>query len=204
MVSGTAQLEASPDHATVRLGIVNQANTARQAQELTNNVAQQILAAITRIGIPAERIQTSRLTLTPLYDGNEPPRIRAYNASNVVTIDLDNLTQVGPVIDAGLGAGANRLDGVQFRLKNDLAVREQAIKQAVTEARRKAQAIAEALGVQLGPVLEVQESGVSVIPRGDMPEVMMARMQSDAAFTPVSPGQIDVHANVMIRFRIGN
>jgi uncharacterized protein YggE len=207
IVNGNAEIEAVPDEATVRLGVVRQSPTAQAAQEQANTVSQQILNAITKLGIPQQRVQTSRLTLTPVYapqrpENREAPRIVSYTASNIVSVDIDKLNQIGPVIDAGLTAGANQLEGVQFRLKNDLPAREQALKKAVTEARQKAETIAEALGVRLGPVTEVAEGGVSVVPMAAMGGFAEARVATLAAQTPVSPGQLEVRANVTVKFRI--
>lgn len=206
VVTGNAQILATPDEATVRLGIVRQANTAQAAQEQANVVAQEILAAIGRAGVNSQQIQTSRLVLTPIYaprspEAREAPRIVAYSASNSVSVRLENLSLVGPVIDAGLKAGANQLEGVRFGLRNDLPAREQALKQAVAEARSKAQAMADALKVGLLDVLEVSEGGVSLMP---MQETMSFARAAAApvADTPVSPGQLEVRANVTIRFRI--
>ena len=126
-------------------------------------------------------------------------------ASNVVTITLDDLAKVGPAIDASLTAGANQLQGVQFEIKDDLAVREQALRQAVTEARRKAEAMADALGVRLVEILEVMESGVSVTPKFMDERAVFSRATAapDIAPTPVTPGQLDVQASVHVRYRIG-
>jgi uncharacterized protein YggE len=146
------------------------------------------------------------LTLTPIYaprrpDSSEAPRIVAYSAQNVVSIRLEDLAIVGPVIDAGLGAGANQLEGVQFGLRNQIAAREKALKDAVAEARRKAEAIASALNVTLVGVLEVSEGGVSVLPKMDFAYgVAQAREIS----TPVSPGEVEIQANVNVRYQIAN
>lgn len=208
-VTGSAQTHVAPDVATVRLGIVRQAQSARIAQEQVNVVAQAILDGITRLGLPKEKVQTSRLTLSPVYaprnpDSRDAPRIVAYSASNVVSVTVENIAQVGPVIDAGLNAGANQLEGVNFGLRNDLPARTEALKQAVTEARRKAEAMAEALGVRLGPVMEVSEGGVSIMPRGGgyAGDMMMREMASMAPPTPVSPGELEIQAHVSIRYRI--
>jgi uncharacterized protein len=203
-VNGNAQVLAAPDEATVKLGVVRQAPTAQVAQEQANAVAQEILNGIAKLGVSAQQIQTSRLVLLPVYAPRNPesrdaPRIVAYNASNVVSVRLQNLSLTGPVIDAGLKAGANQLEGVQFGLRNELPSREQALKQAVAEARSKAQAMADALRVSLVEVIEVSEGGVSVVPRG---EFAAQRAMALAADTPVSPGEIEVHANVTIRYRI--
>ena len=108
--------------------------------------------------------------LTPIYaprnpDSRDAPRIVAYNATNTISVRLENLSIVGTVIDAGLRAGSNQIEGVGFALRNDLPSRQQALKQAVEEARSKAQTMAEALRVNLLEVLEVSEGGVSFVDR---------------------------------------
>jgi len=202
-VSGSGQAEADPDQATVRLGITRQADRARAAQEAVNATAQKILAALARQGIEAKQIQTAQLTLFPLFAPQKPgedsqPRIVGYRASNVVSVRVEQLEKVGPVIDAGLEAGANQLEGVSFGLRNDLPAREQALREAVREARQKARTMAEALEVRLGEVLGVEEGGVSI----NQPVYADRVALRGEAATPVSPGQITVHASVTIRYRI--
>ena len=204
VVNGSAQILAVPDEATVRLGIVRQSPNAQAAQEQANVVAQEILSAIGKLGVPPNQIQTARIVLSPMYasrgpESREAPRIVGYSAMNSVSIRLTNLTLIGTVIDAGLKAGANQLEGVQFGLRNDLPSREEALKQAVQEARSKAQVMADALRVKLAEVLEVSEGGVSITP---FAEVAQASRLALSAETPVSPGQIQVQAAVTIRYRI--
>jgi uncharacterized protein YggE len=202
VVTGNSEVLAVPDEAIVRLGIVRQASVAETAQEQANAVAQEILNAIIKVGVAAKDIQTSRLVLSPVYSNQRgtDQRIVSYNATNTVSVRLDNLAIAGNVIDAGLKAGANQLDGVQFRLRNELPSREQALKEAVQEARGKAQAMADALHVNLGEVIEASEGGVSVMPRAQ--SFALAGAQAAAASTPVSAGEIEIRANVTIRYRI--
>ena len=208
VVSGNAQVEATPDQAIVRIGIVHQSSSAKEAQENTNKIGQAIQKAIVALGVTANRIQTSRLTISPVYaqqrpGSNEAPRITGYTAANSVSVTLENLAQIGPVVDAGLDNGANQLDGVQFRLKNDGPVRDQALKLAVEEAKGKAAAIAAALGVTLGPVLEVSETGVSATGLEDHEVLAFSALSTGAAVaTPVSPGQLQINAGVVLRYSI--
>jgi uncharacterized protein YggE len=204
IVSGNASVMAVPDQATVRLGIVRQAPVAQTAQEQANAAAQEILNAVQKAGVAANQIQTARLVLSPVYaprgpESRDAPRIVAYNATNTISIRLDNLSIVGAVIDAGLKAGANQLEGVSFGLRNDLSSRQQALKQAVEEARSKAEVMADALRVGLGEVLEVSEGGVSILPREPLNGRALAAV---AAPAPVSPGEIEVRASVTVRYRI--
>jgi uncharacterized protein YggE len=201
VVNGNSEVLAQPDEAVVRLGIVKQANVAEAAQQQANQVAQEILKAIAGVGVMSKDIQTSRLVLSPVYNGRDAERrIVSYNATNTVSVRVDNLGIVGSVIDAGLKAGANQLEGVQFRLKNDLPSREQALREAVQEARGKAQAMADALHVNLAEVLEATEGGVTVSPRVQAFQAVAGA--GPATPTPVSPGEIEVRANVTLRYRI--
>src|SRR5436305_3367285 len=209
IVSGSGQARVAPDVATVRLGVVAQAPTARAVQDQVNRTAKAVLDAIRKVGIPAEEIQTSGLSLSPLYAQNrqgtetQAPRITGYQANNTVSVRVTDLAKVGPVIDAGLGAGANTLEGVDFGLRNDEAARAQALADAARAARAKAETLAKALGVHLGEILEVAEGGVSVQPPPS-PRFGVSRMAmaESMAPTPVSAGQVGVEASVTIRYRI--
>lgn len=205
-VQGAGEARVEPDEANVRLGVMAQANTAREAQEQVSRTANAILEAVRRLGVQPQQVQTSELFLGPIYGQNRPeaqaePRITGYQASNVVSIRLEKLDQVGPVIDAGLGAGANRLDGVVFGLRNDAAARAQALSAAVAEARAKAQTLAGAAGVRLAELVEVTEGGVSFTPVYQRGRAAMESMAMDAG-TPVSSGQVSVSASVTLRYRI--
>jgi len=207
-VQGTGEVRADPDEATVRLGVVAQAPTARAAQEKVNQVANAVLAAIRGLGVEAADVQTSELNLSPIYTpvrpdtpAQNPERISGYMASNVVSVRLTKLDLVGRAIDAGLGAGANQVEGVSFGLRDDRAARTRALEQAVAEARGKAQAIAGALGARLGEVLEVAEGGAGVVSQF-VPKVMSMAMADRSSATPVSAGQLTVSASVIVRYRI--
>jgi uncharacterized protein YggE len=205
-VSGDGEARVRPDEATVRLGVLAQGKTARDAQEQVSRTANAILDAVRKLGVPAEQIQTQDLNLNPMYAQNpqgeqREPQIVGYQANNVVAIRLTKLEQAGPVIDAGLAAGANRLDGVEFGLRDDRAARGEALTAAVGEAQGKAQALAKALNVRLVRILEVAEGGVQVMPQ----PLFKGRMAMEAmavSDTPVSAGQVGVNASVTVRWEI--
>lgn len=204
-VQGSAELYSAPDLAIVRLGVEAQEETADAAQQRVNTAAQAVYEAIEAAGVAAEAIQTTGISLSPVYShpgqrGGDR-RLVGYRAQNTVRARITDMERVGPVLDAGLAAGANRVDGIQFSLEDDAALRRDALTQAVAEARAKAEAIASAMGVTLGPVHGVQEGGVSVQPfyaRGAAME-----MAADMASTPVAAGQVSVSAQITVQYRIG-
>ncbi|HUP22845.1 MAG TPA: SIMPL domain-containing protein [Thermoanaerobaculia bacterium] len=208
LVNGSAQLEVEPDEAIVRLGVSFQAPDAAAAQSRVNTTARAILDAVKAKGIAESAIQTSRLDLSPMYENRRSddgaPTVVGYQASNVVSVTLAELGKLGEVIDAAIGAGANRVEGIAFQLDDDAAATQRALARAIENAKAKASAMASALGLALGPVLEVQEAGAFVSPPTYQPR--FARVQAMAMVedsTPVSPGTVTVTANVSVRYRLG-
>ena len=207
-VSADGEARVSPDEATARLGVFAQAPTAREAQDRVSRTAGAILEAVRRLGIPADHIQTSELNLGPVYGQGRPdrepqePQIVGYQASNVVSVQVEQLDKVGPVIDAGLAAGANRLEGVMFGLRDDRKARAEALTRAVEEARVKADALARALKVRLVRILEVAEGGIAVGPPQPFMKAGRMAMETAMADTPVSAGQVGVSASVTVRWEI--
>lgn len=203
-VNGTGTVAVEPDEARVRVGIESEAATAGEAQEGANQVAARILEAVAGLGVEAEAVQTSQLRLMPVYqpspDREQGPRITGYRAVNTMTVQLMDLSRIGPVVDAAIEAGANRIDGVDFGIRDDEEARRAAWTAAVEDARGKAETITAALGVPLGSVLEVFEQGINI-------PVMNMRM-ADAAMalesaTPVAAGRVSVTASVSIRYALG-
>jgi uncharacterized protein YggE len=206
-VTGNGEASAAPDHAVVRLGASAQAEEAAAAQINVNEVMQKALGAIEKVGIAKKSVRTSGLTLTPIYSPNKgdrsaEPRIVAYRAGNTIEVTVEDIKLVGKVIDAGLTAGANRLEGVSFGLKNDLPQRRAALTSAVEEARAKAQTMARALDISLGNVREVVEGGVHIF-RQERFAAARGMMAADAMQTPVEPGEVRVQASVTIHYDLG-
>ena len=204
-VTGRAEVRRAPDEAIVRLGVTRQHKLARDAQEKANRAAREILKATTRLGVKAERIQTSGLQLWPIYaprktDSYQEPRIVSYRASFRISIRLAELSRIGPVIDAALEKGANELNGVSFGLRDDASALETALQAAVQKASRKAEAMAETLGVKLVELIEVEE----IVPLAYAETGVIGALSERVTVTPVSAGQVTIEANVRLRYRIGN
>ncbi len=206
-VSGRAVVTAQPDRAVVRLGAVAQSEEAAAAQQAINEVMHKAIASLRELDVDERRIQTAGLSLMPVYDMPRPnrdephePRIVAYRASNTLRVEVDDLSLVGPVIDAGVEAGANQVESISFELRDDAVHRRRALQAAVRNAKDKAQAMASALGVQLRQVAEVSEAERAITPV----RMGMARMEAMAmdTATPVQPGELTIEAVVTLRYHL--
>lgn len=204
-VQGSAEVRIVPDLAVVRLGVASEAQTAQAAQQAVNGASNAILGAVGRVGVEELSVQTVRLVLSPIYSSRRPsdaqePRIVGYRASNTVSVRTEDLSLVAPVIDAALEAGANQLEGVSFGLQDDQAVKQQALRRAIEEARGKAAAMASALGVELDAIISVTEEPGFV--REPRMEISRAMAIQSAPETSISPGEVSVSASVSIEYRL--
>jgi len=200
VVAGEGRVEAAPDRAIVSAGVESEAPQAAAAMAQTAAAMREVFAALEAQGVAREDMQTSQLSVSPVWDDggeNRRPRIRAYSASNLVTVRVRDLTKLGAVIDAVGASGANRIDGVTFDRENDRADRDRARRRAVEDARRKARIYAEAAGVRLGRVRSIREAGASA---GPMP--VMMRAEAAAMDMPVAEGVLGIEARVELVFSI--
>lgn len=207
-VRGSGEVSAVPDRAIVLMGVEARSEKAADAQSQASRTVKAILDAIEETGVPRKNMTTARLNLSPEIEkvrqghsvSSAVSRIIGYRASNVVHIDIERINLIGPVIDAAIAAGANRLENLSFGLKDDAQLQLAALRQAMANARQKAQAMAETLDLRLGRIIGITEEGVHSI----RPLVHMQRMGSVASetATPVEPGRIRVTAAVVVTFHI--
>ena len=197
-LTATGEVCVAPDQATITFGVVTEAATAREAMAQNAERMTEVASALTRAGIPARAIQTSGLNLQAQYTyaENQPPVLRSYQATNRVTVIIDDLTKVGGTADAVVAAGVNQIDGISFGLKDPKAAEDEARRLAVRALQSKAALYADALGVQLGGIRSLNEGG-GYTPQPPMPMFAMARMSADRAeSTPISAGELSVKIDI--------
>ena len=200
-VSATGNSYQAPDVASVSAGVVTQAPNAQDAMRANATQMNAIFDALKAAGIQQRHIQTSQLSLNPQYDyqNRKQPRITGYEARNTVTAKSEDLDQVGPMIDALISAGANNVNGVNFGLKDSKAAKSDARREAVIDARRKAEEMASAAGVRLGRILDMSESSHQSSPR---PMMRAMAMESADASTPIAGGEQALSVTVTITYAI--
>ena len=201
-VAGNATATAAPDRAQVDLGVLTQAQSAKQAASENAKRLEAVLAAVRQaLGAKAD-LKTISYSVNPIYGEARPnrgPSVTGYSVDNVVRVTTGELAQVGKILDSAMEAGANDVRGLSFSLKDEQPVRAQALREAVSRARAEAEVIAASLGVKLGRVRAVEAAGEPPIIRPMMMGAAMAR-----AATPVEPGTLEVHASVTVTFEIGD
>ncbi len=200
-VDGTGEARGTPDVATLNLAIETHAVTAEEAASRNGALAEKIIGALKAKLGDKGKISTGGYSLNPEYDQrpSREPKIVSYTAQNSITAETGALNLLGTLIDAAIGAGANRVNYLSFALKDDSKVRSEAITIATRDAKAQADALAAALGVKLGKVVKattVAESRPIPMQRG------FAMAAAEKVATPVEPGEVTVPVTVSLTFYI--
>jgi uncharacterized protein len=203
-VTGSGEVRANPERAAMDVAVETHGATAAQAASENAKLSQKIADVLKAKLGDSGKIQTGSYNLMPDYQqrqGEITAQIIGYRAVNTVTVETSALDRVGALIDAAIGAGANRIDSVSFTLRDQSGPRNEAIAKAAADALSQARALAAALGVKLNRVLH---ASTSAEPR-PIRFMSMGAPRFAAAVsepTPISPGQITVPATVNLTYEI--
>lgn len=199
-VTGTGTTQAAPDMATLMIGVTTQGATAAEALAANSKATEAVIARLTASGVAARDMQTSNLSINPNWTGYDSatPTISGYVASNMLTIRIRALDTTGAVLDAAVADGANTLNGMTFGLADPEPALDEARRDAVADARAKAELLAAAAGVKLGPVLSISDSASPMDP---MP---MYRDAIAASPVPVVGGELDLSASVQVTYELAD
>ncbi len=202
-VTGTGKVSVKPDVADVRLGVQVQRDTAKAAREAAAQAMNAVIAALKGLGIADEDIQTSWIDVSPVYDyGSNSPRITGYQVTNIVSVHVRDINQVGDVIDSSIAAGATTVNGVSFDVSDRTAAENQAREAAVNDARSHADALASAAGVTITGVQTISETSYTTPwPYYGVADAVKGE-PAPSAPTPVQPGTQDITITVSVSYLI--
>ncbi len=201
-VPGEGRVAARPDMATVSLGVRREDRQAGTAMRAASEAAGAVLATLAGAGVDERDVQTTRIGLDPRYQHSNdgaPPRITGYVASHDLVVRVRDLEGLGAILDALVADGANSFSGIRFGLSDAEAVEAEARAAAVADALARAETLAEAAGVTLGPLMTLDEAGFG----GPMPQPLMRGAMMEAASVPVAEGEVEVAVRVTATFAIG-
>ena len=202
-VTGQAQVSLPADQALVTFAVETEGPSAGEAPAENARRMEAVLAAVRGAEVPELEVETFGYSLRPEYEvsreGSGTRSISGYRVQNHILVTVPEIDATGAVLDRAIDAGANRVANLRFEASDTREARLEALRQAVARAREEAQAIATAMGVGLGAVLEVQGGASAPNPRSL--GGMMVRAAAEAS-TPIEGGDQMVTANVTVRFRI--
>ena len=199
-VEGQGQGTATPDMATVTIGVTTRADDAAKAQNDNAWVAAQIQNAVEGLGIAEKDIQTRNYSFYPNYstEKNHQNETTGYTANNSVVVVVRDIKLTGKVIDAALNHGANEISSLDFSASDTRAVRKEALLNAVQDARDKADVIAKGLGKRIVGIQSISENTGYLETRRFNGNMLLAAAKDSA--TPIAPGSLSMTATVHVDF----
>ncbi|WP_292466013.1 SIMPL domain-containing protein [Methanolobus sp.] len=201
-MTGKAESMVTPDTAQLSIGVIIQAQNSSEASQQNAAIMSTIVDELKQLGLEDREIQTSYVSVYPMYNYDGKATIEGYSASNSVQVTTTKLDILSQIIDRSAAAGANQIGGIQFTVSEEKQqeMREELINEAVADASTKADMLADSLGVTIAGV---QSSSMS---DSSQPNVyydrMEAAMDQAAGATPVEPGESRVSLSVYVTYII--
>jgi uncharacterized protein YggE len=198
-VSATGYATAEPDRARLATGVTSEAETAKEALAANSELMAKVIAGLKESGIDAKDIQSSNFNVEPRYETSKgtTPVINGYRVSNQVEILVRDLKSLGTLLDKLVALGANQMHGLAFEVSKAEILKDEARKEAVENAHRRAELLATAAGAGVGEVVSIAEE---VSYQGPRPMAMSARGKAD--FVPVESGTETLEARVTVTWRL--
>jgi uncharacterized protein YggE len=143
VTSGEGLIQAAPDRAWISIGAETRGPSAREAQRRNNEAMAPVQAALRKAGLPTEAIRTIGYDVQQEFDFVNGKRVaRGYVARNTIEVRVDDVARLGEILEVSVGQGATTVHGLRFDLKERAKLERDALRQAVAEARAKAEAAA--------------------------------------------------------------
>jgi uncharacterized protein len=217
-VMGNAQTMVKPDKVALSLTVEMTNKTANEALNANSEVINDVLDALEAKGIMGNETSTSFFNISPNYNITQEEEdvqpiesrdIISYTVTNSITIDSYNLLNVSQWIDTAVEAGVNDISSISFSLSDEKSelIKNDLLKQAVANAKSKADIVASALGLKVTGAKSIIVEGIDGIPPSPQPflarEAIGAAASEAGPPTPIITGEQQVVSNVNIAFLIG-
>jgi uncharacterized protein len=200
-VSATGTAEAEPDQARISSGVTTEALSAREALSANSESMTKVIAELKAKGIDGKDIQTASFNVEPVIDYSKDgqlPKIRGYRVSNQVVVLVRDLGKLGDVLDDVITAGANQVQGLSFEVSKADALKDEARKEAVANALRRAKLLAAAAGAEVGQVMQMSEEVTS---SGPVPYAAPRFAKAEMS-VPIERGTSTLEARVTVTWAL--
>lgn len=194
-VSAQASVTAEPDLAYLSAGVVSEAETAKDALAKNAAIMAKLIDGLKALGLASGDMQTSALNVEPRYvlaKDNRTQTLNGYRVTNQLHLVLRDVKRMGEIVDQAISLGANQLGRVTFEVSNADALKDEARKAAMANARKRAELYAAAAGVQLGPVLRIFEEPI------EARNVPIGVQRAVSGAVPVEPGSRTLATEVQV------
>jgi uncharacterized protein YggE len=198
-VQGTGEITAAPDISVFNVGVQVTAPTVAEARDRAAASATAIIESVKAKGVEERDIRTIDLQVYPRYDYRKDETVfLGYDVVNTLEVRVRDLDRMGDILDGALEAGGDdtRVNSIRFEIDQIEELVKEARELAMTDARAKAEQMAELAGVTLGPPLSISEfSGIPLAREIPAPA-------ATGPGSPIQPGTSTVTVSVSVMYAI--
>lgn len=199
-VSGEGKIKVKPDQVVLNFGIDNTGKDATEVKKLNDETVDKVMKFIKKFGIPTADFQTTNVSLNRNYDYEK----KKYNfqASQSVTILLRDVTKYDDLMMGLVDNGINNISNVEFKSSKIEEYKSAARKEAMKDAKRKADDYVSVLTNQkIGKAILITDNSQAYYPQPMYKGAMMAMADGNAApRETLAVGEIEVTSNVSVSF----
>jgi uncharacterized protein len=204
-LEASGKVTATPDIATVTMGMEVTADSVNEAQEQNTNAMNTLLSRLEALGIDKADVQTSNYSVFPEYNytQDEGRVLQGYRVNQNVTVKIRDLSKSNNVIALAGAVGANNVSGLNFTIDDTEVYKAQTRDEALRKIAVKAKVLSKSLGVKLVGVAGYNEfdgGGRNPVAYRDF---AVAESGFGGAPAPqIEAGSLDVMLNVSVTFEI--
>jgi uncharacterized protein len=201
-VTATGEATVAPDLAVVSFAVSGSGKQLAPTRDDVNARSSSVLAKLRELAVAEGDVNAPDVRIHPEYDYRKGQRLTGYRVVRQMTAKVRDLDGLGDVLDGLIAAGANEVHGAQMSASDPSAAEHEALRAAITAARAKAEALAEAGGVTLGGLARVEEEPSHGPPVPRMRMMAAAEMEADTP-TEVAAGDLTVTRQIRAWFDLG-
>ncbi|MBC8014140.1 MAG: SIMPL domain-containing protein [Sporomusaceae bacterium] len=197
-VNGMSQKEVTPDVAKINISINSVNANLEKAKNENTKISNQVFANLNDQGVRKEQIKTNTYQVNPIYNYEKDglPKLEGYRVTNRLEIST-SIDKVGILVNEVTNAGANEINSIRFEIENETDSKNEALRDAVADALKKAEIIAGVLNKRVARVALVNESGSFYNPIM-MESRSLKAASMDGAAPNIPAGKVTIGANVQV------
>jgi uncharacterized protein len=196
---GEGIVKRAPDRAWLQITAESRARNPRDAQKTNSDVMSVVVQKLRGAGLAADALQTRGYDLQPEFDYNNGRQtLKGYVARNSLEVRVDELARLGEILDLAVTFGATTVGNVRFDLKDRDGAEREALRLAVQDARRRADAAAAGASMKVDRILRLEEQRAGPEPPRPMVAMSGMRTAESAGQPPIETGELEIRVSVRL------
>ncbi len=197
-VTGVADVKAVPNQFVVHAAASLEGDDIGALSDRVNQQINGVFDLADELGIPEDHIKALSLQVSPRWSYKPKRHLAGYQVQRDITIVLDGMEHYGQLLEGLVDIGINHISRTQARVADSKALLQKALVQAIKNARKKADIMAEAAGRDIGKAIAIQQQST----HRPSPRIMMraATLKADSAH--YSPGKTTLSQQVSVTFTL--